>query len=182
MDELTNEREQSQACLSYAEREGRRQSQLNLKDLENIPIPEGLEERLERKIDEWEQAEKRPPLSCGHLPLYGENHPESLSLGSKPHGLPLHKERGLKRGSAWLAAASIALLFGLGYYFLSQDTPVNFAEQDTYHDPLLAQQEAERALNLLAANLNKGMGHLEKAKALTDKTEQTLNEQLKVLK
>jgi hypothetical protein len=43
-----------------------------------------------------------------------------------------------------------------------------------------AKMEAERALNLLAMNLNKGMGHLEKAKALSDKTEQTLNEQLKV--
>ena len=47
---------------------------------------------------------------------------------------------------------------------------------------MLAQQEAERALNLLAYNLNKGMGHLEKAKALSDKTEQSFNEKLKVLK
>ena len=43
MDELTNERE------------GRRRSQLNFKALEQIPIPEGLEERLSAKIDEWEQ-------------------------------------------------------------------------------------------------------------------------------
>ena len=47
---------------------------------------------------------------------------------------------------------------------------------------MLAQQEAERALTLLAVNLNKGMGHMEKAKALSDKTEKTLNEQLNVLK
>ena len=59
---------------------------------------------------------------------------------------------------------------------------MNLAEQDTYQDPVLAQQEAERALNLLAYNLNKGMGHLEKAKALSDKTEQSFNEKLKVLK
>jgi len=59
---------------------------------------------------------------------------------------------------------------------------VNLAEQDTYQDPVKAQQEAERALNLLAANLNKGLGHLEKAKALSDKAEKTLNKQLKVLK
>lgn len=44
------------------------------------------------------------------------------------------------------------------------------------------EQEAERALNLLAYNLNKGMEHLEKAKALSDKTEKSLNKQLKVLK
>ena len=28
--------------------------ELNLKTLEQIPIPEGLEERLSAKIDEWE--------------------------------------------------------------------------------------------------------------------------------
>ena len=65
---------------------------------------------------------------------------------------------------------------------MRQDKETNLAEQDTYQDPLLAQQEAERALNLLAYNLNKGMGHLEKAKALSDKTEKSLNKQLNVLK
>ena len=44
------------------------------------------------------------------------------------------------------------------------------------------EQEAERALTLLAANLNKGMGHLEKAKVLSDKAENTLNKQLNALK
>ena len=32
---------------------------LNWKELEQIPIPEGLEERLSAKIDEWEESEKR---------------------------------------------------------------------------------------------------------------------------
>ena len=32
----------------------------NLKTLEQIPIPEGLEERLSAKIDEWEREEKKP--------------------------------------------------------------------------------------------------------------------------
>ena len=155
MDELTNEREQSQACLSYAEREGRRRSQLNWKELEQIPIPEGLEERLEAKIDEWERAEEQKKAKRLMFP--------------KP-----------MRYAA--IAACIALVFGVGYYFLSQEDPVNLAEQDTYQDPMLAQQEAERALNLLAYNLNKGMGQLEKAKALSDKTEKSLNKQLKVLK
>lgn len=46
--------------------------ELNDKALEQIPIPEGLEERLSAKIDEWEQEERnqRPsavacyPASC----------------------------------------------------------------------------------------------------------------------
>ena len=92
--------------------------ELNLKTLEQIPIPEGLEERLSAKIDEW------------------ETHPQPLPKGG----------------------------------------------EDTYQDPVKAQQEAERALNMLAMNLNKGMGHLEKAKALSEKTEQSFYEKLKVMK
>ena len=127
---------------------------MNLKALEQIPIPEGLEERLSAKIDQWEREEQK----------------------ARQHTL-------MPRVLRYTAvAASLALVFGVGLHLLNNDTPSNLAEQDTYQDPVLAQQEAERALNLLAYNLNKGMGHLEKAKALSDKTEKTLNKQLKVLK
>ena len=113
--------------------------ELNMKELERISIPEGLEERLSKKIDEWEKEEKQT------------------------------------------IAATFALIAGVGFHWYNRDQYVNPAEQDTYQDPVLAQQEAERALNLLALNLNKGMQQLEKAKALSDKTERTLNEQLKAL-
>ena len=164
MDELTNEREQNQACLSNAEREGRRRSQLNLETLERIPIPHGLEERLSAKIDEWEA------------------HPQPLPKGwESQQRLP--QRRLVPKALRYAAvAACIALVFGVGYHYLKHEEPVVLAEQDTYQDPVLAQQEAERALTLLAANLNKGMGHLEKAKALSDKTENTLNKQLNALK
>ncbi len=130
--------------------------ELNYKTLEQIPIPEGLEERLSKKIDEWEQAERVQKAQRRHLL------PRSLRYTA--------------------VAASMALVFGMGYHYFGQDKQVNLAEQDTYQDPVLAQQEAERALNLLAANLNKGVGHLEKAKVLSDKAENTLNKQLKALK
>lgn len=128
--------------------------ELNMKELERIPIPEGLEERLSKKIDEWEREEKQ---TTRHIRL-----PRALRYTA--------------------IAASFALIMGVGFHLLGQDQEVNRAEQDTYQDPVLAQQEAERALNLLALNLNKGMQQLEKAKALSDKTEHTLNEQLKALK
>ena len=128
--------------------------ELNLKTLEQIPIPEGLEERLSVKIDEWEREEQK----------------------AKQHTL-------MPRVLRYTAvAASFALVLGVGLHLMRQDEETNLAEQDTYQDPVLAQQEAERALNMLAYNLNKGMGHLEKAKALSDKTEQSFNEKLKVLK
>lgn len=133
--------------------------ELDYKALEQIPIPEGLEERLSAKIDEWEKEEKQ------------QKAPKAQRRTLLPRAL---------RYTA--VAASVALVFGVGYHLLNQEQYVNLAEQDTYQDPLLAKQEAERALTLLAVNLNKGMGHLERAKALGDKTEKTLNEQLKVLK
>ncbi len=131
---------------------------LNWKELEQIPIPEGLEERLSAKIDEWEESEKRKVKSEKLKYLF----PSYLKVTA--------------------IAASVALVFGVGYYFLSHEESVNHAEQDTYQDPVVAQQEAEKALNLLAYNLNKGMGQLEKAKAISDRTETTLNKQLNILK
>ena len=128
--------------------------ELNLKTLEQITIPEGLEERLSAKIDEWEKEEKQQEAK--HRSLF----PKALRYTA--------------------AAASVVLVVGVGIHLLSQDKYMDLAEQDTYQDPMQAKMEAERALNLLAMNLNKGMGHLEKAKALSEKTEQTLNEQLKV--
>ena len=136
--------------------------QLNWKELEQIPIPEGLEERLSAKIDEWEESEKVKVKS---------------EESKHPHLLPLTSYLKITA-----IAACVALVFGVGYYFLQQkEKPVNLAEQDTYQDPAIAQQEAEKALNLLAYNLNKGMGQMEKAKAISDRAEMTLNKQLNVL-
>ena len=133
--------------------------ELNLKTLEQIPIPEGLEERLSAKIDEW------------------ETHPQPLPKGGETLASPL------RRGIRYVAAAAcFALVFGVGYHLMNQEENTSLAEQDTYQDPIKAQQEAERALNMLAMNLNKGMGHLEKAKALSEKTEQSFYEKLKVMK
>ena len=136
--------------------------ELNLKTLEQIPIPEGLEERLSKKIDEWEAKQPLPQ------PLPREGSSKSLPLGR------------LVRYVA--AAACFALVFGVGFHLMNQEENTNLAEQDTYQDPVKAQQEAERALNMLAMNLNKGMGHLEKAKALSEKTEQSFYEKIKVMK
>ena len=128
--------------------------ELDYKALEQIPIPEGLEERLSAKIDQWEQEEQKA-----------------------------QRRRLFPKALRYIAAAaSVALVIGVGYNLVSQERNRILAEQDTYQDPIKAQQEAERALMLLAVNLNKGMGHLEKAKALSDKTEKNLYEQLNVLK
>ena len=75
--------------------------ELNWKELEQIPIPEGLEERLEKKIDEWEESEKRKVKS------------EESKHSHLSHLRPLTSY--LK---VTAIAASIALIFGVGFYFL----------------------------------------------------------------
>ena len=130
---------------------------LNFEELERIPIPEGLEERLSAKIDEWESL----------TPALSQREGERKRISFRPRILQYAA-----------VAACIAIVFGLGYQKFEQ----NPAEQDTYQDPMLAKQEAERALNLLAMNLNKGMEHLEKVNTINKKAEKTLNEQLKLLK
>lgn len=122
----------------------------NLKALEQIPIPEGLEGRLSARIDEWERKEKK---RTNLLPI-------ALRYAA--------------------VAASIVLVFGVGFHLLNQGNNTNLAEQDTYQNPVQAKEEAVRALNLLATNLNKGMRHLEKVKALGDKTEQSLHKHLNI--
>ena len=120
--------------------------------LERIPIPEGLEERLSAKIDEWD-------LSSRHTSF------------SPP--------RGSQRG-AFLLAASFLLVCGIGLYFAL--APTNKGTIDTYNDPQLACQEAENALQLLATNLNKGMAQYEAVNAKSRQAEEILNKQLTKLK
>ena len=129
--------------------------ELNLKTLEQIPIPDGLDELT------WDLIAGLPEdVAAGLVSIL----PKVLRYTA--------------------AAASVVLVVGVGIHLLNQDRNVNMnlVQQDTYQDPVRARQEADRALNLLAYNLNKGMGQLEKAKALSDKTKQSFNEKLKVLK
>ena len=58
-------------------------------------------------------------------------------------------------------AASFILVCGIGLYFAL--APTNKGTIDTYDDPETASLEAQKALQLLATNLNKGMAQYEKA-------------------
>lgn len=106
---------------------------LNWKELEQIPVPQGVEERLSAKIDEWERAEQKK---------------------AKPRSAVRQAARYLS------VAASLVLLVGIGWYALQEDESENVALRDTYQNPQEAYAEAEKALSLLAFNLNKGMAHL----------------------
>ena len=129
--------------------------ELNIKELERIPIPEGLEERLEAKIDEW----ARPTLTEKHA-----------------HKTPL-----LGRGwGRFSLAASFILVCGIGLYLAL--SPSNKGSIDTYDDPEIACMEAQKALQLLATNLNKGMAQYEAVNVKGRQAEEILNKQLTKLK
>jgi hypothetical protein len=130
---------------------------LNTEGLNDIEIPYGLEARLSRKIDQWAKSE-------------GETR-KQVSEHS------LRKKRFSMFRSVSIAA-SIALLFGIGLMLHSQS---DHAHKDTYDDPEQARQEAEKALNLLAYNLSKGMEQLEKVKEISADTNSTISKTLKTL-
>ena len=128
---------------------------IDIKELERIPIPEGLEERLSAKIDEW----ARPTLTEKHA-----------------HKTPL-----LGRGwGRFSLAASFLLVCGIGLYLAL--SPSNKGSIDTYDDPEIACVEAQKALQLLATNLNKGMAQYEAVNVKGRQAEEILNKQLTKLK
>lgn len=93
----------------------------------NITIPEGLEQRLSDKIDEWERLE-------------------------------IAKTKRTVRLRTFIAvAASLVIVAGIGWNIYSSRSEVELGTQDTYSDPEVAYNEAQKAVELLASNLNKGM-------------------------
>ena len=140
-------------------------NELNIKELEQIPIPEGLEERLSAKIDEWDAASRQPLPN----PLLRRGNQSSPPKGGA----------GRESWRVFALAASFILVCGIGLYFAL--APTNKGTIDTYDDPQLACLEAQNALQLLATNLNKGMAQYEAANAKSRQAEEILNKQLKKL-
>ena len=122
-------------------------NELNIEELERIPIPTGLEERLSAKIDEWDAASRTVAIRPKH------NARKYIAL-----------------------AASFILVCGIGLYFAL--APTNKGTIDTYDDPEIASLEAQKALQLLATNLNKGMAQYEAANEKGRQAEEILYKQL----
>lgn len=138
---------------------------LNIKSIEQVEIPEGLEERLSMKIDQWADMEK-----------------EGLRKGTA-------ETKPLKRGIlTWskfyksvTIAACISAVIGIGS-IIGLHTSRNKAQIDSFNNPKLAQAEAYKALWLLASNLEKGMTNYEKAREITTKTQDIIDNTLNDIK
>ena len=138
---------------------------LNLKRTGEAEVPEGLKERLSMKIDLWAEEEKRVNSAL-----------ESKAVVTTVSFLARFRPY---RNIA--VAACISLIIGIGSLMgiLGQG---NNAHKDTFDNPELARIEAEKALYLLAYNMEKGTKHLKQAKEIAAQTETSLNNTLKHLK
>jgi len=112
-------------------------------------IPEELESRLSRKIDQWDTGEKR-------------------TLKIKKHTRTLRLQ--------WIGsiAASLLILLSVGLY-LYKPYP---APQDTCATPEEAYVQAQKALIMLSSSLNKGIEKVESVQEATGKIQENVNEQL----
>ena len=112
-------------------------------------IPEGLESRLSRKIDQWDTGERR-------------------TLKIKKHTRVLRLQ--------WIGsiAASLLILLSVGLY-LYKPYP---AAQDTCATPEEAYAQAQKALIMLSSSLNKGIEKVESVQEATGKIQENVNEQL----
>ena len=117
---------------------------LDMDGINDIEIPEGLEERLSMKIDQWAESEGGQPRRAKRISLM-----RTISV-----------------------AAGFILLIGIGMMLHGVDDK---AHKDTFDNPEIACREAEKALELLAYNLGKGMEHLEKAKEMSVRTNNLIN-------
>ena len=138
---------------------------LNLKRTGEAEVPEGLEERLSMKIDLWAEEEKKANSAL-----------ESKAVVSTVSFLARFRPY---RNIA--VAACISLIIGIGSV-IGLLGKGNNAHKDTYDNPELARIEAEKALYLLAYNMEKGTKHLKQAKDIAAHTETSLNNTLKQLK
>ncbi len=138
---------------------------LNLKRTGEAEVPEGLKERLSMKIDLWAEEEKKANSAL-----------ESKAVVSTMSFLARFRPY---RNIA--VAACISLIIGIGSV-IGLLGKGNNAHKDTFDNPELARIEAEKALYLLAYNMEKGTRHLKQAKDIAAHTETSLNNTLKQLK
>lgn len=116
---------------------------------DEVQLPDGLSERLERHIDQMTEANKE-----------------------EAQQIPIRK-RWISQLSV---AASILLALGISIsvYFLQAGSQ----PKDTFNDPQEAALVAEHALMLLSQNLNKGLNGVQQAHQEVTKVNQVLNKQL----
>lgn len=117
---------------------------------EDLALPTGLAERLERHIDSWADE---------------ENKMKSDQRISRTRSL------------YWLSGIAAAILGGILFIFTETGHPSSRLA-DTYSDPKEAAVAAEKALALMSSNLNKGLGQVNDARQEMNKINKIVNKHL----
>ena len=99
-----------------------------------LPIPDGMEQRLNRQIDGWNTIEKKSARKARIISM-------RWTIG---------------------VAASIMLIFSIALFVNSRTDMNNFAkQQDTYDNPKDAYAETQRALMKFSKSINKGLAKVD---------------------
>lgn len=138
---------------------------------EGISVPENLKDKLELLID----IQALNDSSSKDL-----NHDKPVMRVLSPETAP-PKSRTRIIQSSWFRytsiAASIVLIFTVSFFSYKSNMSDELA--DTYTNPIDAYLETQRALTLVAQNLNTGFVQLEVAQENFGKANNILNQQLK---
>lgn len=122
---------------------------LMLRDSAKITLPEGLSERLEKRLNEHIAKKNRRFTLRGNF----------------------YKIAGV--------AAAILLCLGITFYQNSSYSDKVNVTADTFEDPYEAAKVAEQALTFLSLNLNKGVDQMKDAEKEMQQVNEILNNQLK---
>ena len=136
---------------------------LDLERTAEVHIPEGLEERLSMKIDQWAAEEENTQFR----PTCSPRQPRS---------------RASRFSFARIISAAACITLIAGFISLWPEYRTNKAQQDTFDDPKLAREEVLKAFQLMEYSLNVGREHLEHAEEITNKSNNTLYNALETLK
>ena len=113
---------------------------------QEIQVPEGLEQRLSALVDRLEAEEETERLR-------------------QQERMRRQNRRTLSKGGRWATGLAVAaVMAGLAFVAL---TPRGGGRVIEVNDPEEARIQTERALNLLASTLNKGVKGMEKAEQET---------------
>jgi len=140
---------------------------LSIYDGDDINIPEDLDINLSVLIDNLDSNDK---LKSNKLNLYNDNKPNEL-LDPPQNKVSIFSRQWIKVASI---AASFTLIFTLSLYLYNSEYQI----ADTYSDPELAYAETQKALSLVATNLNEGFEQIETTKENLGKANKILNEQI----
>ena len=128
-------------------------------DSSEIALPKGINERLEKAIDNHiaETSTQKNEIQHKKLPLHSRTRRLFMAVTS--------------------SAAVILLCIGI-FIFSDRRNPSDMIV-DTYTNPKEAAMAAEQALMLVSTKLNQGLSPLGKVKDSMDKTNELLNENFK---